>query len=112
MVNPLARNIVKAIFEDKESIIIKNKTIHRKLFANGTVRGFDVGGYRWIEQNRGSGSEYAKMAQQGNKIVWVIRLIKPEEWVALVIDGRVHQRKDNGWWEEVGTIFDHEKGTL
>jgi hypothetical protein len=98
-VNKHTQTIVDAIFSGRETITLGEKVYYRKLFKSGTVRGFDIEGWRWIEQNPQTGSYYAEQAKAGKKIVWIIN-IETKEWKALIIDGKMHH-KVNGRWEEI-----------
>jgi hypothetical protein len=70
-------------------------SVHGRWFKNGQLRGFDVGfnlgdrilDIRCIEQNPLTGSEPARMAQKGSKIMWVIQRDK-NVWLGRIQDGQ------------------------
>jgi hypothetical protein len=102
-INPSAKKIVDAIFNGEDKITINNHTYNKKLFK-GTIVGFDIEGWRWIQQNPNKASFYAQLAQKGAKIVWVINLkTNTNAWRALIIDGVMHRRV-NGQWKAFAGI--------
>lgn len=56
--------------------------------AQGAVRGLDIGNYRFITQNPNKGSRWAKMAQAGHQITWLIHQ-PSNKWIARIVDGKV-----------------------
>ena len=85
--------------ERSEETVLTTEAIHdafKKLFGGGRgVRRFERSGLRYvkliggavlIEQNPTKQSEWAKLANQGHQVAWVLR---DGEYLARVIDGKV-----------------------
>jgi hypothetical protein len=58
-------------------------------WKGGACRGVDIGDYRFVTQNPNKpGSKWAKVAQRGGKVMWVIRR-SDNAWVARYFNGQV-----------------------
>ena len=69
----LCMKVYKAIFSNQKEIVVNKKTFKRHLFAGGTLRGFDIENWRYIEQNPAKSSKFGLRAKKGAKIMWIIR---------------------------------------
>jgi hypothetical protein len=76
-----------AIFNNKETVEIDGETYYLEYTSIQNLRKFNIEGYNYIEQNPDKGSNWAKMARQGHKIMWVM---KGRGYIAQVRDGEFH----------------------
>ncbi len=69
----LALRIYKAMFEGKKSVDVEGKEylIHRT--SKTGLRVVYAGEVRFIEQNPEKASQWAAMAKEGHRIMWVIK---------------------------------------
>ena len=63
---------------------------HRIRIFRGHIKAVDLGGFRFIGQNPNKNSKWAKLAREGHKILWVIRL-SDNVWAGRVVDGQTTQ---------------------
>ena len=71
---PELRQIYQAICNRQKYWAFDGKKHQVGWFRNKNLYYVDHNGKRYVEQNPASSSVYAKRAQEGVKIVWVIRL--------------------------------------
>ena len=76
-----------AIFNNKETVEIDGETYYLEYTSIQNLRKFNIEGYNYIEQNPDKGSNWAKMARQGHKIMWVM---KGRGYIAQVRDREFH----------------------
>lgn len=77
------------VFYQGRQLVAKDVILRSGL---GKLKKLVVGDYTYLEQNPFSGSKYAKMAQEGAKILWIIHT-KTGKYVGKVMDGRVEKLK-------------------
>ena len=77
----------EGIFNNQETIEIDGYTYHLDRTPRKGLRFYEIEGYSYLEQNPDTGSNWAKMAQEGHKIMWVI---KGRRYLAQVRDGIFH----------------------
>lgn len=82
----MMHTVIFNFFETKE--VREDKRFDFKKLKGGTLRSIDVSGCRFIEQNKNTNSEWAKMARDGHQISWCIRL-EDNKWLARVVNGEV-----------------------
>jgi hypothetical protein len=120
--NPDVRLIAENLFKPhvptgKQEVIIQlgKQWFTRKRFKEGKLktmpylRAFDIGKFRYVEQNPESMSYYANRVKNGELIVWVFN---EGGYLALIIktknDWEVHQSKpgvgNRNFWDRVGTV--------
>jgi hypothetical protein len=80
-----AHQVYAALFSGELCIDFNGVRYNRKIFKQG-VRCFDIGGYRYIEQNRRTASTWSRMAREGKHVMWVIRL-SDNRWLGQVVEG-------------------------
>lgn len=77
----------EAIFNNQEVIEIDGYRYHLEYTSLQDLRKFNIDGYNYIEQNPDKASNWAKMARQGHKIIWVM---KGRRYIAQVRDGEFY----------------------
>ena len=92
----LREKAVKAyegIFSNKESIEVDGIPYSMERTSRSKLRLFRIEGYSFLEQNPHTRSKWAKMAQQGHLIMWVM---KGRRYLAQVQDGEFYdfRKKD------------------
>lgn len=84
----IAELVFSTIFSDEKSVNIDGKDYPVKRTSGKRLRYIDVkigdNGYRCMEQNPDKGSHWAKLAKQGEKIMWIFK------------DWKYHARVMNG----------------
>jgi hypothetical protein len=79
-----AIKIYEAIFGNEEKIEIDGITHYLERTSQSKLRLFKIDGYSFLEQNPHTRSRWAKMAQEGHLIIWVM---KGRRYLAQVRDG-------------------------
>ncbi len=80
----VALKVFKAIFEEHSSVEIEGVIYPIKETSKSNLRYVNIEGNSFIEQNPDKASRWAKMAQEGHKIMWVLR---GRRYLARVMDG-------------------------
>lgn len=65
--------LAKEIETDLHNVQLANIREHTVHSFKGNVRAVDIKGFRFLTQNVNTGSHYAQLAQQGNKVMWITR---------------------------------------
>jgi len=86
----LALRTYEAMFEGKESVEIEGKKYQVQRTSNTGLRVVYAGEMRYIEQNPAKASHWGTMANEGHRIIWVI---KDGKYLAQVRDGKFHDFK-------------------
>jgi hypothetical protein len=90
MVENLRKKALKAyegIFNNMETIEIDGYRYHMDYTSIQGLRKYNIEGYNYIEQNPDKGSNWAKMAREGHRIMWVM---KGSRYLAQVRDGEFY----------------------
>ncbi len=74
-----------AIFDGLDSVDIDGNVYPIKQTSKSKVRLVERGGYTYIEQNPYKDSKWAKLAQEGHQIMWVMQ---GRRYLAQVKDGK------------------------
>jgi hypothetical protein len=69
----LFTKVMNGIFLKKDKIKVMNVEFRVLKFKNGEVRGFNIGPYRFLQQNMKTSSYWAKLAKQGHRIAWILK---------------------------------------
>jgi hypothetical protein len=77
----------EAIFGNQKTIEIDGRMIPMGYSPVQGLRKFNIDGYNYIEQNPDKGSDWAKMAREGHRVMWVM---KGRRYLAQVRDGVFH----------------------
>lgn len=80
-----SHQVYAALFDGELYIDFVGVRYNRKVFTGG-VRAFDIGNYRYVEQNPRTTSSWAKEARQGKRILWVIRR-SDNKYLGRVVEG-------------------------
>jgi len=99
--------------KEQEPIIqIGNRWYTRKRFKEGKLstvsylRGFDIGDFRYVEQNPETASQESREAREGQNIIWVIE-ISSNTYKALIKEKKaweVYESKGRGLLNKIGEI--------
>lgn len=81
----ISLKIFKALFKDKDQIIIDDKTYPIEKYSPSGIKHVDIENYRFMEQNPKKNSHWADKARNGHKIMWVLK-----DWEYI---GQVHNGK-------------------
>jgi len=84
----LAQVVSGHIFGAAKEFVFNEEHFPIQHWKGGSVRGVDIWGYRFLTQNPAKKSKWGKLAQQGHKIVWVIRN-RDNVWMCKCVDGEV-----------------------
>ena len=85
----------EAIFSNQDSVEIGETKYFLERTSRSKLRLFKIEGYSFLEQNPATRSNWAKMAQQGSLIMWVM---KGRRYLAQVRDGEFYdfrKKKDS-----------------
>jgi hypothetical protein len=63
----------EGIFNKMETIEINGYMHHMEYTSIQGLRKYNIDGYNYIEQNPDKNSNWAKMAREGHKIMWVMK---------------------------------------
>jgi len=81
----VASRIYEAIFEGLDSVEIEGGVYPVTQTSRSKVRLVERDGYTYIEQNPHKDSRWAKLAQEGHQIMWVMQ---GRKYLAQIKDGR------------------------
>ncbi|NHI90336.1 MAG: hypothetical protein EAX87_12490 [Candidatus Thorarchaeota archaeon] len=81
----VANRIYDAIFGGLDSVEIEGENIPITQTSRSKVRLVERDGYTYIEQNPHKESHWAKLAQEGHQIMWVIQ---GRKYLAQIKDGK------------------------
>jgi hypothetical protein len=81
----VAISVFAAIFDGSDIVEIDDNVYPIKQTAKSKVRLVERGGYTYIEQNPHKDSKWAKLAQEGHQIMWVMQ---GRRYLAQVKDGK------------------------
>lgn len=84
-IEKIAHIIYDAIFQDKSSVDIDGEIYLIEKTSKSKVRLVKYGGLSFIEQNPFKSSQWAKEAQDGHQIMWVMR---GRQYLARIRDGK------------------------
>ncbi|MFW9956048.1 MAG: hypothetical protein ACFFD3_15995 [Candidatus Thorarchaeota archaeon] len=84
-VEEVARLVYNAIFQDMSSVEIGGEECPIKKTSKSKVRLVKYGDFTYIEQNPHKSSQWAKEAQEGHQIMWVMR---GRQYLARIRDGK------------------------
>jgi hypothetical protein len=84
-IEKIAHIIYDAIFQDNPSVDIDGEIHMVEKTSKSKVRLVKYGGLSFIEQNPFKSSQWAKEAQEGHQIMWVIR---GRQYLARIRDGK------------------------
>jgi hypothetical protein len=84
-VEEVARLVYDAIFQDRASAEIDGEECQIKKTSKSKVRLVEYDGLTYIEQNPHKSSQWAKEAQEGHQILWVMR---GRQYLARIRDGK------------------------
>ncbi|MFW9786076.1 MAG: hypothetical protein ACFFE2_03630 [Candidatus Thorarchaeota archaeon] len=84
-IQDVARVIFDAIFDESDSVVIEGEVYPIKKTSRSKVRLVERDGYTYIEQNPHKDSRWAKLAQEGHQIMWVMQ---GRRYLAQVKDGK------------------------
>ena len=77
----LSKDIESGLFSTDKTVLGQNV----KVWKGGTVRAIDINGFRFVTQNPNTGSQAAKHALAGHKI---IHIFTNGKWYAKIMDGQ------------------------
>ena len=77
--------VFDALFSDSDTVEIDDNVYPIKQTSKSKVRLVERGGYTYIEQNPHKDSKWAKQAQEGHQIMWVMQ---GRRYLAQVKDGK------------------------
>jgi hypothetical protein len=80
----IATTVYTAIFDGSDSVEIDDNVYPIKQTSKSKVRLVERGGYTYIEQNPHKDSKWAKLAQEGHQIMWVMQ---GRRYLAQIMDG-------------------------
>ena len=80
----VALKVFNAIFEERSLVEIEGVIYPIRETSRSNLRYVNIDGTSFIEQNPDKASRWAKMAQEGHKIMWVLR---GRRYLARVMDG-------------------------
>ncbi len=89
----IATAVFTAIFDGSDSVEIEGNQYPIKQTSKSKVRLVERGGYTYIEQNPHKTSRWAKLAQEGHQIMWVMQ---GRRYLAQVKDGKFLNLKRKG----------------
>lgn len=81
----VATVIFEAIFDGSDTVEIDDNIYPITQTSKSKVRLVERGGYTYIEQNPHKDSRWAKLAQEGHQIMWVMQ---GRKYLAQVKDGK------------------------
>ena len=81
----VATTVYAAIFDGADTVEIDGNVYPIKQTSKSKVRLVERGGYTYIEQNPHKDSKWAKLAQEGHQIMWVMQ---GRRYLAQVKDGK------------------------
>jgi len=81
----VANTVFAAIFDGSDSVEIDGNVYPIRQTSKSKVRLVERGGYTYIEQNPHKDSKWAKLAQEGHQIMWVMQ---GRRYLAQVKDGK------------------------
>lgn len=84
-IEEVARKVYDAIFEGLDTVEIEGEVYLIGKTSRSKVRLIERGGYTYIEQNPHKDSRWAKLAQQGHQIMWVMQ---GRKYLAQIKDGK------------------------
>lgn len=84
-IESVASRIYEAIFEGLDSVEIEGGVYPVTQTSRSKVRLVERDGYTYIEQNPHKDSRWAKLAQEGHQIMWVMQ---GRKYLAQIKDGR------------------------
>jgi hypothetical protein len=84
-VEEVARLVYDAIFQDRATAKIDGEECQIKKTSKSKVRLVEYDGLTYIEQNPHKSSQWAKEAQEGHQILWVMR---GRQYLARIRDGK------------------------
>jgi hypothetical protein len=84
-VEEVARLVYEAIFQDMPSVEIGGEEYPIKKTSKSKVRLVEYDSFTYIEQNPHKSSQWAKEAQEGHQIMWVMR---GRQYLARIRDGK------------------------
>ena len=93
----IALIVAEELFKDQKSIAIGKDIYEIKILSKTGLHAADIGDCRFIEQNQAKSSQWARMAREGSKIVWVFRKGK---YYARVVDGQYTCMWPGDMWEK------------
>ncbi|MFX1483411.1 MAG: hypothetical protein ACFFCP_09500 [Promethearchaeota archaeon] len=84
-ISDVANKIYDAIFDGLDSVEIDGESIPITKTSRSKVRLVERDGFTFIEQNPHKDSRWAKLAQEGAQIMWVMR---GRKYLAQIKDGK------------------------
>jgi hypothetical protein len=84
-IEEVARLVYETIFQNMPSVEIDGKEHQIKKSSKSKVRLVEYEGLTYIEQNPHKSSQWAKEAQEGHQIMWVMR---GRQYLARIRDGK------------------------
>jgi len=92
-VEEVARLVYDAIFQDMSSVEIGGEECPIKKTSKSKVKLVEYGGFTYIEQNPHKSSQWAKEAQEGHQIMWVMQ---GRRYLARIRDGKFLDLRKKG----------------
>ncbi len=80
----ISRMAYDAIFADEKELEVNGETYALEHTSQSRLRKFSIRGLSFIEQNPEKSSQWAKKAQEGHRIMWVL---DGRRYIARVMDG-------------------------
>ncbi|MHA2143525.1 MAG: hypothetical protein ACXADC_17770 [Candidatus Thorarchaeota archaeon] len=77
--------VFNAIFDGSDTVEIDDNVYPIKQTSKSKVKLVERGGYTYIEQNPHKDSKWAKLAQEGHQIMWVMQ---GRRYLAQIKDGK------------------------
>ena len=74
-----------AIFSDLDSVEINEVTYPIKITSRAGLKYIEIDEFKFMEQNPNKSSKWAKMAQNGTRIIWIF---KGRSYHARVVEGK------------------------
>ncbi|UCE10992.1 MAG: hypothetical protein JSW61_03415 [Candidatus Thorarchaeota archaeon] len=81
----VATRIFTAIFDGSDSVEVDGEIYPIRKTSKSKVRLVEIKGYTYIEQNPHKDSRWAKMAQEGHQIMWVMQ---GRRYLVRIMDGK------------------------
>ena len=86
----LTELVARAIFTNQKEIVLGKYQYWVKTYRSSGVKFINIKPYRFLQQNPYKKSEYAQMAKQGKKILWILK------------NGHYHARWIDGTFNYIG----------
>ncbi|MHA1965791.1 MAG: hypothetical protein ACXACG_12405 [Candidatus Thorarchaeota archaeon] len=84
-IEEIARKIYDAIFDGLDGIELEGDVHPIRQTSKSKVRLVEIDGFTYIEQNPHKSSKWAKLAQEGHQIMWVMQ---GRKYLAQINDGK------------------------